>query len=153
VGSRQSLLRRALARIGARAPILAVSSFYRTEPVGHADQPDFVNAVAKIEWSGTAEELLAFLQEIEAALGRVRRFPGGPREIDLDILDFGAMVRRDPDPVLPHPRMTERRFVLAPLAEIAAGWRHPVTGETARSLLAKLPASPRVERIRKRARS
>lgn len=144
-----SLLRDALARIreapGAR--VLAVSSFYRTDPVGHADQPDFVNAVAKIGWRGTPGELLRLLQGIEDSLGRVRRFRNGPREIDLDILDFAGLVRQRPDPVLPHPRMHERRFVLAPLAEIAPRWRHPRTRETARRMMAQLSERPGVERL------
>lgn len=115
--------------------------------MGHADQRDFVNAVARVAWRGSAEELLAFLKEVESDLGRVARFANGPREIDLDILDFGSRVRLEPDPVLPHPRMTARRFVLAPLAEIAPRWRHPVTGESANALLAKLPATPAAERM------
>lgn len=153
MGAPSARLRRAVARIRRHAPILALSSFYRTDPVGHVDQPDFVNAVAKIAWRGSPEELLAFAHELEAAVGRVRRYPGGPREIDVDILDFGGAVRRGPDPILPHPRMTQRRFVLAPLAEIAPRWRHPISGKSAASLLARLPEKPGAERIEKRIRS
>ena len=153
VGARVTSLRRALGRIRRRARVEEVSSFYRTDPVGHADQRDFVNAVARVAWSGSPEELLDFLKGIKSDLGRVPRFANGPREIDLDVLDFGSLVRSAPDPVLPHPRMTERRFVLAPLAEIAPRWRHPVTGESAKALLAKLPAAPAAERMRKSARA
>jgi 2-amino-4-hydroxy-6-hydroxymethyldihydropteridine diphosphokinase len=119
-----------------------VSSFYRTDPIGHADQPDFVNAVVKIAWRGSPERLLAAIQDIERTEGRVRRFRNGPREIDVDVLDFGGVVREAPDPVLPHPRMESRRFVLAPLAEIAPRWRHPVSGMTARQLMRRLPPKP-----------
>ena len=124
-----------------------MSSFYRTDPVGRADQPEFENAVAEISWRGTPHALLAAVKRIERDLGRVDRGSDAPREIDLDILDFGGTVRAAPDPVLPHPRMAFRRFVLAPLAEIAPAWRHPVTGRTARELLAELPARPRAKRI------
>jgi 2-amino-4-hydroxy-6-hydroxymethyldihydropteridine diphosphokinase len=77
----------------------------------------------------------------------VRTFRNGPRSIDVDLLDLGGVVRRSSDPVLPHPRMARRRFVLAPLAEIAPAWRHPVRGLSARRLLAALPARPRARRI------
>jgi 2-amino-4-hydroxy-6-hydroxymethyldihydropteridine diphosphokinase len=65
----------------------------------------------------------------------------------VDLLDVGGVVRRRPDPILPHPRMAGRRFVLAPLAEIAPGWRHPVLGRSARQLLASLPPRPRARRV------
>jgi 2-amino-4-hydroxy-6-hydroxymethyldihydropteridine diphosphokinase len=115
--------------------------------VGGPDQPDFENAVAEISWSGTPRALLAAVKRIERELGRVERGRDAPREIDLDILDFGGIVRNAPDPVLPHPRMEQRRFVLAPLAEIAPEWRHPISGERAKDLLAKLPARPRAKKV------
>lgn len=83
-------------------------------------------------------------------MGRVPRFANGPREIDLDILEFRGLVRSGPDPTLPHPRMAARRFVLAPLAEIAPEWTHPVTGKTAKEMLDELPEKPAVRRIRAR---
>ena len=126
---------------------MRISSFYRTDPVGRTDQPDFENAVAEVSWRGTPRGLLSAVKRIEKRLGRRDRGVNGPREIDVDILDFGGMVRRGPDPILPHPRMSERRFVLAPLAEIAPAWRHPSTGESAEELLAALPAKPRARRM------
>jgi 2-amino-4-hydroxy-6-hydroxymethyldihydropteridine diphosphokinase len=124
-----------------------ISSFYRTDPVGRTDQPDFENAVAEVSWSGTPRALLSALKRIEKRLGRVDRGVNGPREIDLDILDFGGIVRAGPDPILPHPRIAERRFVLAPLAEIAPAWRHPVTGRSAEELLAAVPIRPGARRM------
>ncbi|MDQ6894486.1 MAG: 2-amino-4-hydroxy-6-hydroxymethyldihydropteridine diphosphokinase [Acidobacteriota bacterium] len=149
LGDRRRFLQRALSRLQALQPLrlLGVSSFYRTDPVGRTDQPDFENAVAEISWRGTPRALLAALKRVERDLGRVDRGTNAPREIDLDILDFGGIVRAAPDPVLPHPRMNERRFVLAPLAEIAPAWRHPVTGRTAKELLAEMPARPRVRKM------
>ena len=80
-------------------------------------------------------------------MGRVDRGVNGPREIDLDILDFEGVVRGGADPILPHPRIAERRFVLAPLAEIAPAWRHPVTGKSAEELLAAVPIRPGARRM------
>lgn len=143
-------LQRAIREIGRIASLLRVSSFYRSDPVGSLNQPQFWNAAAKIGWRDSPEALLAQLQAIERRLGRVRRFPNGPREIDIDILDFAGAIRGAPPPVLPHPRMIGRRFALAPLAEIAPRWRHPVTGLTAREMLDALPARPgawKVQRV------
>lgn len=124
-----------------------VSSLYQSAPVGHEDQPDFFNLAAEISWTGAPEDLLDAVKRIEQRIGRTRTFPNGPREIDIDILDFGGQVRSFPDPVLPHPRLAARRFALEPLAEIAPRWRHPVTGLTARELIRTLPAAPGAWRI------
>jgi len=132
--------------------VLGVSSFYRTDPVGFAAQPHFWNLVAKVRWTGSAAALLRLTQGIERAVGRTATFRNGPREIDVDILDLGREVRLRRDPILPHPRMTQRRFVLAPLSEIAPGWRHPVARATAQDLLAALPERPRATRLSSRPR-
>jgi 2-amino-4-hydroxy-6-hydroxymethyldihydropteridine diphosphokinase len=95
------------------------SSLYRSAPVGYAEQPDFINAVAQLETGLPAERLLDELQEIEARHGRKRSFPNAPRSLDLDILLFGDLVLRTPSLETPHPRMHERAFVLEPLLEIS----------------------------------
>jgi 2-amino-4-hydroxy-6-hydroxymethyldihydropteridine diphosphokinase len=95
------------------------SSLYRSAPVGHAPQPDFINAVARLETGLPAERLLAELQEIEARHGRTRSFPNAPRTLDLDLLLFGNATLDTPMLRIPHPRMHERAFVLKPLLEIA----------------------------------
>lgn len=150
LGDRRANLDRALAALDRLTAARRVSSFYLTEPVGYANQRPFYNAVARISWEGTPAKLLSAVRRIERRLGRVPTFPNGPRIIDIDLLDVGGAVRSRPDPVLPHPRLSDRRFVLAPLAEIAPSWRHPVTGLTAVELLAKLERRPRVRRIASR---
>jgi 2-amino-4-hydroxy-6-hydroxymethyldihydropteridine diphosphokinase len=95
------------------------SSLYRTAPIGHTQQPDFVNAVAQLETGLPAERLLAELQEIEKRHGRERSFRNAPRSLDLDLLLYDEKTLQTENLVLPHPRMHERAFVLQPLLEIA----------------------------------
>ena len=97
----------------------ARSSLWRSAPLGHAQQPEFVNAVARLETGLDADALLAGLQGIERAHGRERSFTNAPRTLDLDLLLFGEESRATPALTLPHPRMHERAFVLEPLLEIA----------------------------------
>jgi 2-amino-4-hydroxy-6-hydroxymethyldihydropteridine diphosphokinase len=95
------------------------SSLYRTAPIGHADQPDFINAVAQLETGLAAERLLSELQEVEQRHGRKRSFANAPRTLDLDLLLFGNVRMTSKILTIPHPRMHERAFVLKPLLEIA----------------------------------
>jgi 2-amino-4-hydroxy-6-hydroxymethyldihydropteridine diphosphokinase len=148
VGDRRAHLSTALTLLARHAPILRVSSVWKTDPVGFTDQPHFWNLVAAVSWRGSASALLDLCQRIERRVGRRRTFPNGPREIDVDILDLAGIVRARPDPVLPHPRLSGRRFALAPLAEIAPRWRHPVSGRRARELLRGLPRKPGAKRLR-----
>lgn len=98
--------------------LAARSSLYRSAPVGYADQPDFVNAVARIETGLAAQRLLAELRRIESRHARERSFPNAPRTLDLDLLLYGEAEIVSPELVVPHPRLHERAFVLKPLAEI-----------------------------------
>jgi len=95
------------------------SSLYRSAPLGHADQPDFINAVAELDTGLPAERLLAELQQIEARHGRTRSFPNAPRTLDLDVLLYGELSLDLPHLKIPHPRMHQRAFVLRPLVELA----------------------------------
>ena len=99
--------------------VVGKSSLYRSAPMGHAAQPDFVNAVAQVETGLPAERLLAELQAVEARHGRERSFPNAPRTLDLDLLLYGNARIASPALTVPHPRMHERAFVLKPLLEIA----------------------------------
>lgn len=110
------------------------SSFYRSAPVGFAEQPDFVNAVAMLQTGLAAEGLLSELQALEARHGRVRNFANAPRTLDLDLLLFGEAVLDSPRLTLPHPRMHERAFVLLPLMEIAPLANVPRRGPVSRLL-------------------
>lgn len=120
LGQREENLRRALEALEALpdTQIAAVSSLYETDPVGYADQPCFLNMAAVVETSLSARALLGACLGIEAALGRVRTFPNAPRTIDLDLLVVQGEDSSDPELTLPHPRMGQRGFVLAPLRDL-----------------------------------
>ncbi len=141
VGEREPNLEAALARL--QTPdlhITRVSPIYETEPVGYAPQRWFLNMVAEAETELFPRQLLARIARVERELGRVRGVRDGPRTIDIDILLFGRAVVRAGDLEIPHPRMTERRFVLAPLADLDPDLRHPVTRKTVREMLDAAPA-------------
>ena len=121
------------------------SSLYRTEPQGYRAQPEFVNAVAELETALAPRDLLRHLQTIEAHAGRRRSFANAPRTLDLDLLLYGAQRVDEPGLVVPHPRMHERAFVLAPLAEIAPDVEIPGAG-TAQQCLVRV-AGQAVERL------
>ncbi len=134
-------LREAVSRLRELGAVRASSSLHTTAPVGYVDQPDFTNAAALLETSLEPLELLAGLLAIERAMGRDRSaaVPAkGPRIIDLDLLLMDEVVLNTPELTLPHPAMAERRFVLAPLAEIAPGMVDPRTGRTVAEMLAQL---------------
>jgi 2-amino-4-hydroxy-6-hydroxymethyldihydropteridine diphosphokinase len=135
LGDREARLREALALLGSAIWELKPSTFYDTEPVGVGEQPLFLNAAAVGQTTLTARELLSTLLELERQLGRERPYPGAPRTIDLDLILYGDAVIDEPGLVVPHPRFRERRFVLEPLAEIAADWVDPVTKRTVRELV------------------
>ncbi len=135
-----SVLEAVKARLSsARVKILECSSYWRSRAWPDTTQPDYINAVALVETRLEPEGLLWALHAIEAEFGRVRTAPNAPRVVDLDLIAYGRAVRTDAAPLLPHPRAAERRFVMGPLAEIAPGWRHPVSGERADVLAAAAP--------------
>jgi 2-amino-4-hydroxy-6-hydroxymethyldihydropteridine diphosphokinase len=115
--------------------VVRESPIYETEPVGYTAQRWFLNMVVEAETALFPMQLLTRTGKIERALGRVRIIPNGPRTIDIDILLYGTAVVRTPRLEIPHPRMHERRFVLAPLADLAPDLRHPVSRKTVRQML------------------
>jgi 2-amino-4-hydroxy-6-hydroxymethyldihydropteridine diphosphokinase len=131
----------AIGRVNALAGLrfIAASRRWDSAPVPPSAQPRYVNGVAAYAGSLDPAALLAALNAIEAEAGRVRGERDAARVLDLDLLDLNGVVRADPPPVLPHPRLAARGFVLRPLAEVAPGWRHPVTGQSIAALIAALP--------------
>jgi 2-amino-4-hydroxy-6-hydroxymethyldihydropteridine diphosphokinase len=123
----------------------SVSRWYETEPVPRSDQPNYINGVARLQRMDDAairpEVLLKSLQAIEDRFGRRRSEPNAPRTLDLDLIDLDGQVRATLDPILPHPRMHQRAFVLLPLLEVAPDWIHPTSGRTGRDLLATVDRS------------
>jgi len=149
IGDRETHVCDAIARLAAEGRVVAVSSFYETEPVEVPNQAWFLNCAVALETTDTPEQLMAALLKIERDMGRQRVQEKGPRTIDLDILLFGEAIIDSPDLTIPHPAMHERRFVLAPLAEIAPDARHPVLKKTAQQLLEALPTGQEVRKSAK----
>lgn len=118
--------------------LLASSLLYRTAPIGPPGQPDYLNAVVAIETTLSARALLAALHEIELQHGRIRAERWGARTLDLDLLAYDDLIINEPDIIVPHPRITERMFVLRPLCDIAPEWQHPQLHCSAQALLQEL---------------
>ena len=125
--------------------IVARSPFYESEPVPVSDQPWYLNAVIEVATDLDAPAVLALLHSVENAFGRVRNVRNEARVLDLDLLDHRAEVRNGPDsPLLPHPRLDDRAFVLLPLKDIAPSWHHPVSGRSIEELVESLPPGQRI---------
>jgi 2-amino-4-hydroxy-6-hydroxymethyldihydropteridine diphosphokinase len=141
IGDREGNLQRAIEELEA-APglrIVRTSPVYETEPVDYTRQAWFLNQVAEAETELFPMQLLARVGRVERALGRVRGIPKGPRTIDIDILFFGRAVVKTVKLTIPHPAIAQRRFALAPLADLAPDLRHPVTRKTVREMLDAAP--------------
>ncbi len=140
-GNPVATLEKAVADIAAAGvDVRRRSPWFETAPVPRADdQPWYVNGVIEVATDLDPVALLALLQRLEAAAGRVRSVANAPRPLDLDIVAYGDVVARASDPLLPHPRMEGRAFVLLPLQAIAPHWRHPISGRTVAELIAALP--------------
>jgi len=150
IGDRELNLLRAIAEIG-KLPgckVTALSSFYETSPVGSVPQDAFYNAVLRLSTHLDARSLLTHLLRIEdESFKRIRTVHQGPRRMDLDLLLYGNEIISEDNLIVPHPRLTERRFVLQPLCEIAPELLHPLTGTKIRETLATLASDETVVKL------
>jgi 2-amino-4-hydroxy-6-hydroxymethyldihydropteridine diphosphokinase len=147
IGDREAALENALSQLNTPdLRLLRKSSLYETEPIGFRDQGWFLNMVAEFETELFPKQLLHRMQKVERNLGRVRTIKNGPRTIDIDILLYGRAVVKTEELEIPHPRYRERRFTLAPLADLSPQLRDPVTRHTMAQMLAALSG----QSIRKR---
>jgi 2-amino-4-hydroxy-6-hydroxymethyldihydropteridine diphosphokinase len=139
IGDREAMLQAALDQLHQdEVRVLRLSSVYETEPMDVRDQRWFLNLVAEAQTDLFPMQLLARIEKVEQRLGRRRVLAKGPRTIDIDILFYGNFVIRTPRLVIPHERFAERRFVLAPLAELAPDMRDPVSRRSIRELLGQV---------------
>lgn len=147
LGDRAANLRTAIEKLADLGSVVAVSSFYETEPVEMVAQPWFLNCAVKLDTEKMPRQLISGILNLEQTMGRQRKQQKGPRIIDIDILLFGSSIIEIPSLTIPHPKLHERRFVLEPLSEIAPDARHPVFKRTMRQLRDSLPPGQTVKRL------
>ena len=147
LGDKRANILRALELLGEISRVHQVSSLFKTEPVGNPNQDWFLNCAVEIETALDPRRLLAAALAIERKLKRVRKIKDGPRTIDIDILFYGSSVVEESGLAIPHPRLHQRLFVLAPLQEICPGFAHPVLKQSVHELAVRLQDQGGVERF------
>ena len=146
LGNREENLRRAIKDLQKYVRLHAVADLYETTPYGYSDQGNFFNTCLAVAYDGNSFQLLQVVEKIEQAMGRKREIKWGPRIIDIDILFYNDEIHKYPQLTLPHPEIQNRRFVLAPMAEIAPAFIHPVLKKTIAELLSNCPDKLAVKR-------
>ena len=141
LGERESNLEAVRSALPPAVQVLEASSIYETEPWGYLPQPDFLNQILLVETHLSAEDLLAYLKDLENRIGREPSFRFGPRLVDIDIIFYSDQIISEPGLEIPHPRFQDRAFVLVPLAEISPNLKIPGTDQTISDLLANLDTS------------
>ncbi len=141
LGDRLANLRKAISNLPPKVKPILQSPVYETQPWGYSDQPDFLNQCIQAETELEPLDLLAYLKDLEAAIGRKETFRFGPRLIDLDILFYDDLIYDSPNLTLPHPRISERSFILIPLSDIAPELFHPVLRRTVEQLKTEIDSS------------
>lgn len=131
-------IKSAISEIKKLGKVKKVSSIYETEPWGETDQPSFLNCVLELTCELNARELLSSLKDLEKRVGRIDRGKWQRREIDIDIIYFNDQIINEPGLIVPHPHISERAFVLVPLAEIAPDSVHPKLNKSSKELAAKV---------------
>ncbi len=140
LGNREDFLLEAYFAIATRVgSVVKVSALYQTQPWGISNQPDFLNQTLLVKSNLSPFTVLDTIKQIEKTMGRTEILRWGERIIDIDILFYGNLILESPTLTIPHPRLHERNFVLAPLAEIAPNFKHPVFGKTVAMLLSESP--------------
>jgi 2-amino-4-hydroxy-6-hydroxymethyldihydropteridine diphosphokinase len=142
MGDRQNNLERALQLLSHKIRLVLVSPIYDTTPVGNTRQKRFLNLVCEAATTLKPKDLLVFVKDIERMMDRKPGPLNSPRPIDIDILFYSDRIINMPELIIPHPRLTERAFVLVPFADIAPNFVSPVTGKNVRQMLEKLKVNP-----------
>jgi len=139
VGNSRQLIKKAVKLLESSVRDIQQAPMYTSKAFGVTDQPDFFNTVIRGETNLAPLELLEFVKNVEAKVGRIKRFRWGPREIDIDIIFYDDLILTDPMLTIPHTGMQERDFVLRPLCDIDPTYTDPASGKTVQELLAALP--------------
>jgi 2-amino-4-hydroxy-6-hydroxymethyldihydropteridine diphosphokinase len=139
VGDSAAYIQKAIQLLGSTLSNMQQAPVYAAKPMGYTEQADFLNTAISGQTDVSPEELLATIKDIEQEVGRVERFHWGPREIDIDLIFYGDLIRNTDQLSIPHPHFQERDFVLQPLADLNASLVDPLSGKTMRQLIDELP--------------